>query len=362
MKPAKHGSLEDFVCRLSLEAGTKGFEIAFYFENGICPEVETLFRLHGVRYHLGNMTFPTYYLTLLKALLTYRPDAVHLHFSRFTVPSVLLCKLFRVKKLYQTDHDSGSYAQSKGVLELLKRWKRDVTYFLVDKIVAVSKFVEKRLVLGARIPRETVVTIYNGVDTARFRPYENREELKARLVGTTDCKLVVYVGHLILEKGVGVLVEALAEVMRLDKSVIALLAGEGGMKEAFSARVQAMNLDRRIVFLGVRNDTPELYNAADVVVCPSIWEEAFGLVNAEAMACGVPIVATSIGGIPEIVRHMETGFLVPAGNPKALADALVKVLSTKELRLLLGTGALKAATSEFSLERMASDYVQLYCS
>jgi glycosyltransferase involved in cell wall biosynthesis len=131
-------------------------------------------------------------------------------------------------------------------------------------------------------------------------------------------------------------------------------AGDGPALEDFRRQADTHRL-RRFHFLGRRNDVPELVGSATVAVVPSLWAEAFGLTVAEAMAAGVPVVASSVGGIPELIDQGETGMLVPPGDASALAAALRELLDDPARRARMGPKARETAWVRFSHTRVADE-------
>jgi glycosyltransferase involved in cell wall biosynthesis len=160
------------------------------------------------------------------------------------------------------------------------------------------------------------------------------------------------------EKGHRFLFAAVPEILARVPGVTFLLVGEGPHQAELEAEVQARGLGPVVRFLGRRNDIPELIKLATVVVLPSL-AESFGFVLAEAMSLGTPVVATRIGGIPEVVSDGETGLLVPPRDATLLADAICRVLDNQTWAKALGRAG-KARAALFSVERMVRGYERVY--
>ena len=212
---------------------------------------------------------------------------------------------------------------------------------------AVATFQQERTGLPASFFR----VIENGIDLTRFSPLE----LPDRMAGRGD---VVSVGRLDPQKDFPTLlhawkiVEAQLPVARLS------IAGAGPEEMHLRGLAQSLQLER-VEFLGFVADIPKLLRGADVYAQPSAWE-GFGLAVAEAMACGLPAVVTDVDSLPEIVTHERTGLVVPKGNAKALADALIKLLNDPDYASGLGRAAHAEATTRYSVERMVDEYAALY--
>ena len=218
-----------------------------------------------------------------------------------------------------------------------------------------------------------IVVISPGVDLELFRPIPPEEA--RRCVGLSDCeeRLLLFVGRLDPVKGLNVLLEAVCILLRElgpDERRGLGLAVIGGDSESMeAAREEAFCLDEvreryglseMVCFLGSRaqETLPCYYSAAEVCVMPSLYE-SFGLVALEAMACGTPVVASRVGGLPYVVRDGETGLLVPDSDPAALAAALRRILTDSALRSRLGARAREFARG-YSWQRVAREMLELY--
>lgn len=210
------------------------------------------------------------------------------------------------------------------------------------------------------IPRERTTAIPYFVDP-RFRPNRNPRPAGSPL-------RVGFAGQWVWRKGCGALLEAWQTVRRTCPQAELLFAGSDKLWKTEFAVPTAAEIAQKVReaasqgWLKIagefsRSEMPRFWNELDIAVVPS-FEEPFGLVALEALACGVPVVASKVGGLKEIVEDNESGLLVPPQNAEMLAQALVALLTNEELRLRLGAGALRRA-NEFSAERRTSELVQL---
>ena len=220
-----------------------------------------------------------------------------------------------------------------------------------DAQVAVSEYM-LRHVRAHRHPAR-LVRIYNGVDVGVFRPKGGDGERR------TDGGMIVgCAARLIDGKGVDVLVRALRR-MRCSRTVLHV-AGDGPARRQLRRLAVDLGLENRVEFLGYVSDMPTFWNACDIAAVPSSGcREAFGMVAAEAMACGRPVVAVNVGGLPEIVTPGRTGALVPPGDAEALAAALDEYARDPTLRSRHGAEARDACVAAFSIDRCARQYVDL---
>lgn len=232
--------------------------------------------------------------------------------------------------------------------------RRNRTFFRllsgsVAKVIAISERV-RRMLTGLGIPSEKMTTIYQPIDHRVFRPM-NREGCRQRLGLERKGKIVGFVGRLELEKGLDHFLWAGADIVKRFPETTLLVAGEGYDKRYLTkmfSLVDSLHLGGKILFLGFRRDTPWIFNALDVLVFPSVCEEGFGRVVAEASVCGVPTVATDVGGVREIVEDGVTGVLVPRGDVSSMAREVIGLLKNASKARRMGIAGRERAMGLFS--------------
>lgn len=219
-----------------------------------------------------------------------------------------------------------------------------------DALIAVSSATADHLSRIARIPRSGIHVIANGIEITRFdRPElrQRRPELRSGFGFEAEERIVLVVSVLREGKGHEVLIESLPMLWKRVPRARLAFAGDGEREAAL--RALAQRYGRGVVFLGAREDVPELLAACDLVVLPS-FAEALPTSLIEAAAAGLPSVATKVGGVPDVVEHERTGLLVPPGSPGALAEAMARVLLDRNLSRNLGERACRRAREGFSLD------------
>lgn len=205
-----------------------------------------------------------------------------------------------------------------------------------------------------------VPVILNGIETARFRAASDaRAEVRAAFGIDSNDVVLLHVGRFAPQKDHLTLLKAFYVVSRQYKGTRLWLVGDGEGRRQVEHYVQSNALVDRVRFLGVRRDIPEIMAASDIFVLPSRWE-GVPLVVAEAMAAGLPVVATAVGGVPEMITDGVTGLLVPVGAVNALAGAIDTLIRDADMRRRLGQQARTVAASSLDISNTARGYLNLY--
>lgn len=231
----------------------------------------------------------------------------------------------------------------------------------VDHVVAVSDGQGER-VRKAGVPSTRMSVIRNAARLSAFASPDPAYLAKLRGLFPTDTAvshIVLAAGRLSPEKGFGVLADAAAEVLKAHPSAAFVLFGEGTEREKLETRVRELGLGGRFVMPGFTAELDKYLPWADAAVLPSFTE---GLPNValEASAAGVPVVATAVGGTPEVVADGRTGVLVPSGQPGRLALELTRLLGDETLRTRLGSAGRERMRAEFTFEAQAAKYAELF--
>ncbi|MDQ4074790.1 MAG: glycosyltransferase family 4 protein [Chloroflexota bacterium] len=323
---------------------------------------------------LSQTANPSAYWTLRRVMRAFRPDVVHVRLFLWQLSPLILPLLADVPCLYQTAmykaicpvgtktlpdgrpcQDAAGLAcwrnrcltpQSWSVLMLQRRlWQRWHNVF--DVTVALSETMKSMLEAWGVAPVEV---IYNGVPE---RP------MRTPLAGPPT---LGYAGRLVAEKGVDILLQALAQVVRQQPTTQLLLAGQGREQPQLQWLAEQLGIADRVHWLGhlPRETLEQHFDTVWVQVVPSRWAEPFGNVSAEAMMRGTAVVASVVGGQTEIVCDGETGLLVPPGDADALAGALLSVLSRRDVAERMGQAGRARALACFSEVRCVDQFESLY--
>ncbi len=232
---------------------------------------------------------------------------------------------------------------------------------LMSAIIANAAAIVAQLTVEERAPADRTLLIYNGIDPAGPGcDATTRERVRAALGASEDETVLCMVGNLIAYKGHRDLIEACSRLVDRPKwRLLVVGADQDGLEVGLREMCAASGLLSRVAFLGFRSDVPELLAASDIGVLASHEE---GLPNAilEYMKAALPVVATDVGGVGELVVAGYTGLVVPPRSPERLADALRTLLEDRDLRGRLGQAGRERVVQEFSLTRTVRDYEAVY--
>jgi glycosyltransferase involved in cell wall biosynthesis len=248
-------------------------------------------------------------------------------------------------------------------LLLPKRYSHRLLYrmasHLVSGFIAVSDEVEKAMIETIGPIQDKIVVVDNGVDVRRYGRPVDRVAIRHQLGLETNTRLIATVATLKEQKGHRYLIEAMAAIVPRHPDLHVLFIGDGEQREELQVQVERLNLGHHIHFLGSRSDVPQMLAASDLFVLPSLWE-GLPMALLEAMATGLPIVATEVSGTVQVMVPNETGILVPPGDSMQLAQAIERLLSDPERAQAMGAAARRRVEAEFSAQRQVDEHLALY--
>jgi len=229
-----------------------------------------------------------------------------------------------------------------------------------DRVIGVGEAVRRALIGNEGIRAERVAVIYNGVDLAPFqRAAPQREAVQHEIGAATGGPVILQVARLDYLKDHATALRMLERVVQVRPEARLVLVGDGPEQGKIEALVQQLRLAPYVRFLGLRTDVARLLSAADIFLLSSI-SEGIPLTLIEAMAAGLPVVATQVGGVAEVVVDGETGLLAPSGDDGALAEKVLRLADSPDLRRDLGVRGRERAQALFSETKMHSGYQRLY--
>jgi len=273
---------------------------------------------------------------------------VHTHLYHADLYGGLVAKLKAVPALVSTRHNQDPFRASypyRVLTGLTRRW--------TDHVICISESVRNFCLTAEGVSASRLSVVYYGLQekpTPSDRVSRN---------WPSEGPVLGMVARLIPQKGHSNALHALARLAGQFPTIQLVLVGEGRLSRDLAAQAEELHIQDRVQFLGYQPEAAKLMAGFDVFVHPSRWE-GFGLVFLEAMNASLPIVATTVGAIPEIVVHGETGLLVPPDDPVALADAIAALLRDRDLARNFGLAGRQRAEREFTVERMVEQTAGVY--
>jgi glycosyltransferase involved in cell wall biosynthesis len=290
-----------------------------------------------------------------------QPDIVHTHSSKAGFVGRLAARLAGVRRIFYTPHGHVFHSYyGRPVTRMFVHLERFAARFTERIVVLTDAEAEQHLAVGVG-RREQFVTIPSGVDLSHVRAEAaGASRLRQDLGLPPATPLIGSVARLVPIKGLRHLVAAMPEVLRHCPDTHLILAGDGDQRPGLEALARDLAAADRVHFLGFRRDAAAVTAALDVFVLPSL-NEGQGRVLVTAMALGIPVVATRVGGVPEVVEDGRQGVLVPPAEPEALGQAVVRLLRDRQHARSLGAEG-RARALLFSSEVMVKRHAELYRS
>lgn len=299
-----------------------------------------------------NIPLESFYLTYL--LNTMRVDILHVHHIPLFLRVAKAVRSSNVKGLIFTEHAKFSIDKSKTLQNGCKQAAQQA-----DFLTTVSDDLKDYFVQGMDIAASSVQVILNGVDIKRFNPANKSSLLREMLPDDFAGQILIHVGRLAEAKDHKTLLTAIKKIVENGHDIFLFLVGAGELRSVIKKQIEDLELSKHVKMLGMRSDVDKLMLGADVFVMSS-KREGLPMVLMEAMACGLPVVSTNVGGISEIVKDHASGLLVEPGKPAIMAQAIGNILLRSEVGAALGKQARKIIVEKYSLAATTKQYVQLY--
>ena len=325
--PKWRGGVENSTYKIAKCLAERGHEVNVVtsLDEGFPKKnMEQGFFIHRTRYPriklIGTMIF---WLGILLILRRIKPDVVQAQTVVIALPALLTRKL-QGKPYYIWGRGSEIYLPW-----LFKNQVSKLLFKYANKVIALTEDMRREI---QKIYFREVLVIPNGIDLGQFKNVL-REDARRQLKITDEQKIIMFIGRLHPVKGLEYLIKAMELLKDKNKNAGLVLVGSGEEKEYLEILSRELDLEKDIRFLGsvTSEEIPHFMMASDVFVLPSL-SEGFPNVILEAMACGLPIVATKVGGLPEIIEDSENGFLIAPKNPRQIAEKILLLLENDPLR------------------------------
>ena len=307
--------------------------------------------------HLRELKAIPRLTTYLKSI---RADLVHTQLEAANILGNISAKLLRLPSVCTIHVMPSLDVKTKTKLHQKVEWFT-LRHFC-DRVIAVSEEARQyhRTISGA--PNGQVKTIYNGIDLTTFSNMDSareRSQVRAELGIPPEADVLVTVAVLRPPKGIQFLIRAMPAILASHPNTYYLVVGSGSHRDALVEEVSRAGVNERVVFAGMRKDVPRLLASSDIFVLPTLTE-ALPTVLAEAMAARLPLIASRVGGIPEMVTEGQNGFLIEPEDQESLSRACIRLLKNQEERAEMGAEGWKIVNQKFSIQRQVEQLKDFY--
>ncbi len=366
VKPLRIGGVETFARELSGQLAESGWGSLLCFLSPPQPPVRSFLDLPNVRLEAFEQAARSTLgaaRQMIRILRRHRPAVLHLHFTQFFGPFPWLAKYYGVKRVFFTDQISRPAGWTIARHPFWKRMANRVVDAPFTGVFCASEFNRECFTGLGVLPQDRFHCLYNGVDFGRVAEgLGQSSEFRRRHSIPQDRLVVMQISWMIPEKGIADLLRAAELVLSKCPNVHFVLVGEGSCRREYTQMAERLGLGRHVTFTGRLQDllAEGAYAAADIVCQVSRWEEAFGWTIAEAMAAGKPVVATRVGGIPELVADGKSGCLVERGDFAAMAEKILLLAADPALRALFGETGRQICETRFDVKKNVEALIRFY--
>ena len=246
-----------------------------------------------------------------------------------------------------------------GPKRLAYRWLYRLAARRVDGFIAVSDEVKMAMIDHIGPIQDKITVICNGVDVRRYQRTTDKISLRRQLGLAENARYIATVATFKEQKGHRYLIEAVSPLVSQFPDLQLLWIGDGELKEELMALARDANIEGQVRFLGLRSDVPDLLAASDYFILPSLWE-GLPMALIEAMASGLPVVATQVSGTNQVMIAGKTGLLVPPGDSQQLSQAMIWLLCNPGGAQAMGAAAKRRVEESFSAQKQARDHIALF--
>jgi len=364
--PFRIGGVETLARELSLQLHECGCRSILCFQSEPQHHVREFLSLPNVSFEILPDPSGVGLRTSLEfghILRKHRPEIVHLYFTSPQGPFPWIAKLFSAEKVFYTDQGSAPEGHVQRPLPAWKKALGQLAASPLSRVFCASSYNARRILVREMVDHERCETLYNSVDLDRVRGIvQSAKNFRARFGIPEERAIVLQIGVIAAEKGVPDLLEAARLIVDRTHRVHFVFAGDGPSMDEYKRTACELGIEDHVTWTGLVEDPfrEGVFSAADIVCQVSRWQEAYGWTIAEAMAHSKPLVATHVGGIPEVVQHGRTGFLVPRRDPRAIADRILQLLEDPAQCAAMGQMGRKKVTVDFDVRRYVARLLECY--
>jgi glycosyltransferase involved in cell wall biosynthesis len=361
-QPTSWSTREEFFRQLSSQLTRQGIIPLLTVSGEIPEEIRKSFEEAGAQvtscsYHHQPLRYWAY---IRRQARSYNVLLVHLRFFDYFTLLFWMSRFSGIGRIIFTEANSGEWSDRGDWKTMLVRLRAALACRPVQKFIAVSEFIKRRLA-AVGLGEDKICVVYNGIDTNRYQPDpEQRESLEREFFVGAETLFVLFASALLEWKRPELALGVCAELARRGLAVKLLMAGSGPMRKSLEALATELRIQDHVCWLGHREELQHVFQGADVFL-HTAKGEAFGNVLVEAMACGIPVVATRSGAAGEIIEEGATGLLVDTGVHEAerAADAVQSMWENPELRAAMGQASVRSA-ARFTVEACVENTLAVY--
>ena len=293
----------------------------------------------------------------------YNFDVIYSHIEGYLgLINVIISKLFRKPSFHWACTAFWYYERKEEGFRRLLNWAVKIVLRTVDIVITCTNWMKEGLIREWEIPPDKIRLLPNGVEIDRFNPNVDGADIKEKL-GIKNGKIMLFVHRLSHRKGPEYLIRAIPLLKDVISNIKCIMIGEGPQKSYLQNLTKNLGILNDVIFIGSvsSRNIPKYLIIADVLVVPSIIEE-FGRIIVEGMACKKPIIATDVGGVPEIAPNDEVARLVPPKSHEAIARAIIEIFSNKTLSERFAENGYERVLKEYSQQIVAKKFVEILCN
>lgn len=355
---------------LALAGGLHKFgydiEVACPGDSSLAREIQGL----GLAVHFINLVGPLNpiqdlrcVIQLYKIVRQGQYDIIHFHGAKAGLVGRIAAVASRCPRTVLTAHNFIIYDEVPLAKKILFKYGEKLLSRATSRIITVSEALKADLTDNYQLKAEHITPVYNGIDTAKYLERRDHAPTKTKW-GIGQAKYVIgTVARMAPQKGLQYLLEAVALIKKTDPrkagEIACVVAGDGPLQAELANQAKRLGIENQIIFPGFVRDMPDVLACLDIFVIPSI-AEGLSITTIEAMAAGLPVIASRVGGLPELVDEGVTGYLVEPRNPSALAQAILKMMNEPEKARTMGENGRALACRNFSTETMISNTCKVY--
>jgi len=349
----------------------KGFELLKINKSQIANRKSQILIIPHLKRAISPINDLKALIEITKLIKKLKPNIIHLNSSKISILGSLAGFIYKSKiknqksKIIYTVHGWVFNEPLPKWKKLFYKYAEKITASLKNKIICVSEFDRQTAIQQNIAPAKKLTTIHNGIQPINFLPKEQASKKLFRIINKSEIRnpkseiRIGTIANLYPTKGLEYLVEATKQLSAFNFQLSTIIMGEGEERKNLEDLISQLNLKTNVILTGRIDNAAELLPAFDIYVCSSV-KEGLSYTIIEAMQAGRPIVATNVGGNPELIQDYQTGLLVETKNPQILAEKIQKLINSPELQQKLGASAKQKAQKKFGLDKMIKKTKKIY--